>query len=320
MNSFRSQIRTTSPNTRLKFYVGLYTFVTLLILWNQRQTNETLQTELILMKQTIKESNSLFPFASLPGSSPVHSSQFKVNTSLPFNRMIGIPILPVNETNHIVFPPQVKRVWFDVGAHKEAMYTYKFLKIQPDLAVIAFEPMFDMWGQLFMLKHHERMYPIPAAVSLNDGMVSFRRAATDMCSSIKGIDPASNATKHKWPGGCTGTAFEVKVPTLRLETIIDALPFETVEFIKVDAQGADFDVMQSAGKHLRRIKAFVVEVQTEALYSETHTEAEFKEYFERRGFELVKKELQNKHEENLLFRNTLYPLSDDIPISEFFKD
>ncbi len=64
------------------------------------------------------------------------------------------------------------------------------------------------------------------------GYSTFRIAETDMCSSLKGVD--SNADKLNWPGGCTGTAYELTVPTVRLDTVIDWLPVDYVEFVKVE--------------------------------------------------------------------------------------
>jgi hypothetical protein len=59
----------------------------------------------------------------------------------------------------------VERIWFDVGAHERAMYTREPLDDQENLAVIAFEPMFDKWGTLAAQYFHERLFPLPAAVS-----------------------------------------------------------------------------------------------------------------------------------------------------------
>jgi len=281
-----------------------------LILWNQRLSYDALQLDYFKLQRTISTQKDLFPLSTLT----------QKDSSVSFNRAILIPVLPVNSSNHIIFPSAVSRVWIDVGAHKAAMYTLPSVEKFPDLGVIAFEPMFDMWGQLFMTKHHERLYPVPAAITPEDGTISFRRATTDMCSSIKEVDP--DAKNFKWPGGCTGTNFQVTVPSLTLETVIDMLPFQTVEFLKVDAQGADFEVVKSAGKNLYRIVSFVVEIQTKPLYKDSATEEQFVDYFQSRGFKMIKKKFQNKQESeaNMLFLNTRYELPTDIPVQEFFKD
>jgi hypothetical protein len=57
---------------------------------------------------------------------------------------------------------------------------------------------------------------------------------TAINSRDTGVDPDVNV--KNWPGGCAQTAFAFHVPTLRLETIIEMLPFHTVDFLKIDAQ------------------------------------------------------------------------------------
>jgi len=232
-------------------------------------------------------------FQSPSSASP--SNAITSTSSSPDYLVIGVPTLPLNSTTRkLSFPSGVKRLWFDVGSHKEAMYTLPSLRDQEDLAVIAFEPMYDMWGQLALQRHHDRLFAVPAAVSLDNGYAPFRRAGTDMCSSLKAA--AEGADQYRWPGGCTGTSFYFGVPIIRLETILELLPSEledggrpAVEFLKVDAQGADFEVVQSAGKHLRRIGAFIVEVQLEPLYLDAKNESDYIDYFTQRGFELVQK-------------------------------
>jgi hypothetical protein len=54
--------------------------------------------------------------------------------------VLGLPIFPM-EDGAIKFPSTVKRIWFDVGAHKEAMYTHLPMVKNEDIGLIAFEPM-----------------------------------------------------------------------------------------------------------------------------------------------------------------------------------
>ena len=168
----------------------------------------------------------------------------------------------------------MKRIWFDVGAHERAMYTRSALDTQEDLAIIAFEPMYDKWGTLIAENGHERMIALPAAVSttyvnipirdydiyintfmrFSQGYLQFRRAGTDMCSSLSEVDKQAN--RKDWPGGCTETKYKILVPTLRLDTIVSKLPFDFVEFIKVDAQGNDFDVVRYV--HKLKLKSWLI--------------------------------------------------------------
>eukprot|EP01121_Diplochlamys_sp_Union-15-3_P014475 TRINITY_DN4610_c0_g1_i2.p1 TRINITY_DN4610_c0_g1~~TRINITY_DN4610_c0_g1_i2.p1 ORF type:complete len:308 (+),score=45.63 TRINITY_DN4610_c0_g1_i2:139-924(+) len=251
--------------------------------------------------------------------SPLH---FIENSENQWNYYISLPVMTLDTNGKFIFPPAVKRIWFDVGAHKESMMCRPSLETQDDLGIIAFEPMYDKWGHLFIQNRHERLFSIPAAVGTEEGWGLFRIAATDMCSSLKGVDP--NANRKDWPGGCTETKFEVKVPIVRLETIINLLPPDMyVEFLKIDAQGADWEVVSSAGNLLSRVNMVVVEVQVnKPLYHEAHTEEEYVELFKRHGFEIVRKQLQAKYEENILFHNMRYPIPEEgvLPLKKIFKD
>jgi hypothetical protein len=44
--------------------------------------------------------------------------------------------------------------------------------------------MYDMWSLLKMVNRHERLYSFPAAISTTQGILSFRKSVTDMCSSL----------------------------------------------------------------------------------------------------------------------------------------
>jgi len=239
---------------------------------------------------------------------------------------VSIPLFPTTDMSGttIKFPTGVTRVWLDVGAHREAMMTRPSLLEQQDLVVIAFEPLYDNWGELNIKKHHERLYSIPAAVSSKEGYQEFRRAGTDMCSSLKGVNP--EAVRKDWPGGCTETSLTYEVPTLRLDTVIKMIPPEmTIEFLKVDAQGSDYDVIQSAGSELTRVGCAVIEVQLlRPLYADSANEEKFKELFSKSGFRHAKTKIQNLEntEANMLFRNEKMaePKEGVLPIQDILRE
>lgn len=60
---------------------------------------------------------------------------------------------------------------------------------------------------------------------------------------------------------CVTPAF--MVPVIRLEDILRKVPASVeIEFIKIDAQGHDFEVVQGIGRQLSRVKRILAEVQT----------------------------------------------------------
>jgi hypothetical protein len=85
---------------------------------------------------------------------------------------------------------------------------------------------------------------------------------------------------------------------------MDELGIAEVEFLKVDAQGADFSVVRSAGRRLDNIRSIKLEVATTArqLYRGAADKATVTAFLEGRGFRLVETERQSHdQEENLTF-------------------
>jgi len=246
-------------------------------------------------------------------------------TGEPTLAAVSIPLFPTDSSGkQIKFPAGVTRVWLDVGAHRQAMMTRPSLLEQPDLAVIAFEPLYDNWGELNIKNHHERLFSIPAAVSTAEGYQEFRRAGTDMCSSLKGVN--ADAQRKDWPGGCTETSLTYEVPTLRLDTVIKMIPSDvTIEFLKVDAQGGDYDVVSSAGVELARIATAVIEVQLlRPLYQDSASEEQFKSLFAKSGFRHAKTKVQNLEntEANMFFRNEgmEQPKDGVLPVGDILRE
>eukprot|EP01117_Protostelium_nocturnum_P006488 TRINITY_DN2339_c0_g1_i1.p1 TRINITY_DN2339_c0_g1~~TRINITY_DN2339_c0_g1_i1.p1 ORF type:complete len:313 (+),score=93.08 TRINITY_DN2339_c0_g1_i1:282-1220(+) len=256
-------------------------------------------------------------------SSVIHQAA----TSDPSQHWSGVTI-PLFKTDpsgrKIRFPVGVKRVWIDVGAHKESMMCRPALDDQKDLAVIAVEPLYDNWGYLTIKNHHDRLITIPAAVSPVEGYATFRKAGTDMCSSLLEVNP--DALRKDWPGGCTETSFEFQVATVRLETIIGLIPSNiAIEFVKVDAQGSDYDVIASGGTAMKRVGAAVIEIQLKkALYVNAKSEEEHIELFRSVGFSHISTKIQNREgtEANMYFTNKKMkqPEKDVLPISVIMRD
>jgi len=102
-------------------------------------------------------------------------------------------------------------------------------------------------------------------------------------------------------------------------------PEITIEFIKVDAQGADYDVIDSAGTELTRVGAAVIEVQLlRPLYSDSADEEKFKKLFAKSGFRHEKTKVQNLEntEANMLFRNERMekPAEGVLPLQDILRE
>jgi len=97
---------------------------------------------------------------------------------------------------------------------------------------------------------------------------------------------------------------KIQVPSIRLDTFMDAVGIEKVDYLKIDLQGADLAVIRSAGNPIYDIRRISMEVQITPieLCQGSSTRHDILTYLSARGFRLVDDERQsNNQEENLTF-------------------
>jgi FkbM family methyltransferase len=153
---------------------------------------------------------------------------------------------------------------------------------------------------------------IPMAVSDQDGFQEFHINSNKHTSSLLPLNPGSLGG---WRGALNlHTEKRVLVPVIRLDTFLDSLGITEVDYLKIDAQGHDMEVMESLGGRLRNVRELKVEALTarDSLYQGAHNRAEkIAAYLLEHGFRLVQSSPQSLDQEtNLLFRRT-----DDVAMS-----
>jgi hypothetical protein len=95
-----------------------------------------------------------------------------------------------------------------------------------------------------------------------------------------------------------------RVPTLRLDTFLRWFGLNQIDFLKIDAQGADLAVVRSLGNHLRAVRKLELEVQVtpQELYAGSGTRAQVLAHLQQHGFKLCASAKQSHdQEENLSF-------------------
>lgn len=182
------------------------------------------------------------------------------------------------------FPSEVTRVWIDVGASmlettREALFTQK------DLAVIAIEPLEDCWAYWPKM---DRLIAIPFAMHEVEGPQIFHKTKGHMWSSL--VDQIPLAQNLYTDVREVVEEFEVEV--YRLSRVLERIPEDvTIEVLKVDVQGVDYQVLKSAGAALRRAQTVKVEINLVHLYegdlgSLEDPEKPFNDLMARHGFEV----------------------------------
>lgn len=191
------------------------------------------------------------------------------------------------------------RIWIDVGSHL-GEYTISFAREDPSITVFAFEPNLKQASQCFGLLPN--FVVIPMAVEEHQGCADFYINAFEAASSLY---PMNETARQQWIGGeQLKVVQKISVPVIRLDTFMNLLEIRKVEFLKIDAQGADFSVVKSAGDRLKDIDKIALEVAVtpSQLYSGASSKDEITDYLKEAGFKLVETEKQSSdQEENLTF-------------------
>lgn len=224
-----------------------------------------------------------------------------VGSKYPLRLPTLCALLPIRHRNArpLALASRPGRVWIDVGAYRGEASRPAALD-DPSLVVHAFEPVPALFEELNRGPENYRVHAM--AVSDRDGTASFRINAFTAASSLLPLD--EEACSAWIDGHLLIEEREITVPTIQLETFMDELGIAEVEFLKVDAQGADFSVVRSAGRRLDNIRSIKLEVATTArqLYRGAADKATVTAFLEGRGFRLVETERQSHdQEENLTF-------------------
>ena len=193
-----------------------------------------------------------------------------------------------------------RRVWIDVGAHEGEM-TFPYAAADPSLLVYAFEP--NLHAASRIMGRLRNYVVLPVAVTERDGSAELQLNAYEQSSSLLPVDQEG---MKSWVTG--GLEFKVvgsvTVPTMRLDTFMNGAGIESVDYLKIDAQGLDLDVVKSAGDRLKDVAKVQLEATMAAYrqYEGAPDKSEIVNFMESRGFRLVDEETQSHGQEaNLTF-------------------
>jgi len=198
----------------------------------------------------------------------------------------------------------VRRVWLDVGANRGG-HPLAVARRDQSVQVFAFEPNLALAAGNF--GRVSNYVVVAAAVAEFDGVASFRFTDDDTGNSLLPIQP-DNA--ERWRGGTLTVRETVPVPTIRLDTFMDAVRVDIVEWLFIDAQGSDLAVLKSAGNRLADIENIRVEVAVTPypVYSGAPTKDEILSHLAHSGFVLTGTEpASDEQEEYLTFTRTGRP-------------
>lgn len=203
-----------------------------------------------------------------------------------------------NYINNKKIPEHIKRIKIDIGLSYGAPFSNMWLDKEKDLFVFGFEPNPDCLEILNAgnIVNQQPFHPesikneylensiniIPVALSNVDEptIMDFYSMTNDCGTSslYQPIDPSIGPTKKL-----------VHVPVYSLQHFFDVFPwdrFDYIEYIKIDAQGSDFDIIKSAGDYLKeRVVYITAEPEMWQYKNCVHNSCEnMRNYLETQGF------------------------------------
>jgi FkbM family methyltransferase len=192
-----------------------------------------------------------------------------------------------------------RRIWIDVGAH-EGELTFPFAAVDPTLLVYAFEP--NLQAASRIMGRLRNYVVLPIAIAELDGSAELRLNAYEQSSSLL---PADEGGLKSWVSEQEFKVVgSVTVPTMRLDTFMNGAGIQSVDFLKIDAQGLDLEVAKSAGARLKDVAKVQLEATTVPYrqYEGAPGKSVVVEYMESMGFHLAGEESQSHGQEaNLTF-------------------
>ena len=138
------------------------------------------------------------------------------------------------------------------------------------------------WNQAFVLR---------AAMGKKEGRTSFQVGSAPACSSI-----LQTSAKNKF--WCAETTERIETVVFRLEDFLELLPSSVLGSVnlKVDAEGADLDVLKGAGDRIAAFDTIIIECNppngTETFRDGECTFEDAKAYMETMGFNTTSYDIQ----------------------------
>jgi len=159
--------------------------------------------------------------------------------------------------------------------------TLEFRKVFPNAVIHAFEPLPSNFKKLVYRTKDLKIHCHQIALGSKNGKAKF-------FVSSEVSDPASSSLKHPtrhlevFPK--IKFEKEIEVNVKRLEDWLAENSIDRVDFLWMDTQGNELDILQNSGKILQSIKAIHLEVSLVELYESAPLYPKVKEYFKKNNF------------------------------------
>ena len=202
-------------------------------------------------------------------------------------------------------------VFIDVGASVGRVWR-SWLAKAPAARIYAFEPNQELFSKMKEYqKPNVKLFEMAVSTQDNPNGVPFYIANDKNSSSLYKFND-SHVRDWKYPPGRRAfkTVKETTVPTMRLDTLIRNEEIKYVDFLKIDTQGHDLEVLKSLGKSITKVREIMIEVSLtpfDIYEGQTNKKDAVVDYLKRYGFGIHKEEkLSRNQEANMWFINNRF--------------
>ena len=198
-----------------------------------------------------------------------------------------------------------KKIGFDIGA----CIGETISKFDGFDKIYAFEPAPYMFNILIENhKNDSRIEFHQTAISDENSVRPFRCHQHYGYSSFLEIDNEGEfaQTLYDLDPGFDNVTSIIDVQTKRLDTFMQENYIEHIDFLKMDTQGTDLNVIKSLGKMIDKVDTIEMEVQTKPLYKNSSSKEEIIDFMNKSNFNLILQESNypdlSDYEERLTFK------------------
>lgn len=218
------------------------------------------------------------------------------------------------QNNHIYIPSNIKKVKLDIGLSINAPHSCIWLKKEPDdLLVFGFEPNPESVLSIKDINHFENhtvkknkeliRYIEPVHYFKNHSLIDTKLLIAQCALGLESTNKILYVTDVD--PGCSSTfqlssefmkerpvEKEINVEQYRLDEFFKIFPFHQIpyiDYIKIDAQGADLDIIKSGGEYIKKYVVYVtLEPENEEYLNTENNFSSMKSYMESIDFIYIK--------------------------------